>query len=98
MVACRKEGISVCRVFYVLVGSVFYALERVLAIECHHLYAYGETSRHYHTLCQLVGVADSPWHLRRFIRGILSPFFHVFIHTGFFLLVMSKQIALIDSI
>ncbi len=78
MIACRKEGISVCRVFYVLVGSVFYALERVLAIECYHLYAYGEISRHYHTLCQLVGVADSPWHLRRFIKGIFSSFFHVF--------------------
>ncbi len=56
MVVCRKEGVSVCRVFYVLVGSIFYALvyvlvgsifyalECVLAIECHHFYAYGETS------------------------------------------------------
>ncbi len=93
MVACRKEGISVCRVFYVLVGSVFYALERVLAIRCHHLYAYGETSRHYHILCQLVGIADSPWHLRRFIKGMFSPFFHVFIYTEPSPLVMCKQIA-----
>ncbi len=73
--------------------AFFYALEGVLAIGCHHLYAYGETSRHYHTLCQLVGVADSPWHLRRFIKGMFSPLFQVFIHTGVSRLVMCKQIA-----